>query len=1041
MLTATQRLARATTLAHDRLQAESGVRAWPAADVLPLEPWLERCWDEVLDRALPLFDGGRPPRLLSALRERLIWEQIVQNSDHGPELLDPGAVARTAQEAWTLLRQWRLTHRELPGPLGRDVRAFCAWAETFDRMCADEGWLDRGRLPAYLSGRLSDDTVTVPRHLLWAGFDHFPPNIEGLLSAMGAAGAEVEQAPEPSFRARVRRVAPEERAEEVERVALWARYVLEQDPHARVGIVAPDLEPVRQPLRHALSDVLQPGRLVDEEESPLFNVSLGPPLARYPVVHAALNLLRLDPRRCSLRLWGFVLRCPFVGGFVREASRRGGLEAKLRREGEPDLDTDLVVRRASTSVPCPDLAERLRRWLGARTRLEGTRTARRWVEHFAGLLDELGWPGDRTLTSREYQAVAQWHQTLRRLAGLSDLLGPMAFDQALSRLRELAFDSPFQPQSTVDAPVQVLGLLEAGGLAFDHLWLLDMREDTWPRPSRPNPLLPVPVQRELGMPRAGAARELDFARRVTRRLLRAAPDVVVSHPRREGDRALRPSPLVADVPRVPRVDDIPASSVRRVWQVLCGSTSLDRVDDRRGPRLPEGNVKGGTGLFRAQAACPFSAFARYRLAARQLDAVGPLLTLSERGVLVHAALERIWKRLASQRALHEADDATLTRLTHEAAQQAVQQMAQQRPALFGPQFGKLEQRRLTRLMEAWLTTDSRRPPFDEVKVEQPQQIAVGGLVVEGQPDRMDRLPDGSWLVIDYKVGSNVTPRSWEDERPDEPQLPLYALSDQVEVSGVAFARVRPPQKNMTLTGISGSDSLGKALKPPPGEGTPKERWQAQVRRWRTDLEQLAHEYRAGWAEVAPKDPVKTCRLCDLAPLCRVNQPSGEPKDADRNKIPDNEGVEAPRRQGAKRANTGRIQPMSNAAGADGSAPERGGYFDQHPKRETSRNLVGGVAPPGGQSTGGYPHSRRSAAQHRKRRCCPCHWNDPGLASGSAPWASPGAAETLCGQPGQPFDGATLPAQTVDGVLWHGQNNRPEPGHQVLPRPHLRSIGS
>ncbi len=40
-------------------------------------------------------------------------------------------------------------------------------------------------------------------------------------------------------------------------------------------------------------------------------------------------------------------------------------------------------------------------------------------------------------------------------------------------------------------------------------------------------------------------------------------------------------------------------------------------------------------------------------------------------------------------------------------------------------------------------------------------------------DRIDRLNDGTFLVIDYKSG-DVSPKSWDLPRPDDVQLPLYA---------------------------------------------------------------------------------------------------------------------------------------------------------------------------------------------------------------------------------------------------------------------------
>ena len=70
----------------------------------------------------------------------------------------------------------------------------------------------------------------------------------------------------------------------------------------------------------------------------------------------------------------------------------------------------------------------------------------------------------------------------------------------------------------------------------------------WPPRPRPSPLLPAELQRAAGTAHASAEVELDFARRVHQRLLRSAPDVLFSYARADGNRVLRPSPLLAGLP-------------------------------------------------------------------------------------------------------------------------------------------------------------------------------------------------------------------------------------------------------------------------------------------------------------------------------------------------------------------------------------------------------------------------------------------------------------------------------------------------------------
>jgi len=58
-------------------------------------------------------------------------------------------------------------------------------------------------------------------------------------------------------------------------------------------------------------------------------------------------------------------------------------------------------------------------------------------------------------------------------------------------------------------------------------------------------------------------------------------------------------------------------------------------------------ARGGSALFKNQAACPFRAFAAHRLDAYPLDEPVAGLDAAERGSILHAALEFIWRELAN----------------------------------------------------------------------------------------------------------------------------------------------------------------------------------------------------------------------------------------------------------------------------------------------------------------------------------------------------------------------------------------------------------
>jgi len=125
---------------------------------------------------------------------------------------------------------------------------------------------------------------------------------------------------------------------------------------------------------------------------------------------------------------------------------------------------------------------------------------------------------------------------------------------------------------------------------------------------------------------------------------------------------------------------------------------------------------------------------------------------------------------------------------------------------------------------------------------------------------MDELERGGHVLIDYKGSRFLSPRDWDGPRPDDPQLPLYAVAAPEELAGVVFAKVLPGE--MRFMGYTQAESL-----------LPKVQvyrdWKKLLAQWKQDAEALATSFAAGDARVDPKYELKTCRRCDLQTLCRV----------------------------------------------------------------------------------------------------------------------------------------------------------------------------
>jgi probable DNA repair protein len=434
-------------------------------------------------------------------------------------------------------------------------------------------------------------------------------------------------------------------------------------------------------------------------------------------------------------------------------------------------------------------------------------------------------------------------------------------------------------------PIQVLGVLESAGLEFDHLWVMGLTDEAWPIPARPNPFIPVALQRAAGVPESSAAASLELDSRITRGWLAAAREVVLSHPLREDDRELAPSPLIRDLPAA-TAEDLALPEYESLRDAIRRARREERTVDFRAPPLGQRAASaGGTGVFKDQAACPFRAFAVHRLDAEGLEAPPSGLDAADRGTLLHAMLAKVWQELKSKARLDAASDADLDALLALAADHAIGRLRARRPDAIEGRFAELEQARLVKLGRAWLEIERARSLFEVAAIEHKGAVSFGGVTVNARLDRMDRLigaagaggaGQGGHAVIDYKTG-NASVGDWLGPRPDDPQLPFYAVSQDAaqEVCAVAFARVKAG--DMEFKGVARDEGLIPGVKTLAGQRLQAARdydsWEELLAGWRYELEALGKEFASGEARVDPKRGEQTCRYCDLKPLCRINERS------------------------------------------------------------------------------------------------------------------------------------------------------------------------
>lgn len=997
--------------------------------LLSFNQWLSDAWQQLHNKAY----AKAARLLINPQQNLTLWQQVIDQSEESEKLICPELLAKQASSAWQLLEEWEIPVETLGEYTHPESQILKQWGLAFNQRCEVLSLISDAQQCEIIKQAFLDGVLQQHQKIIMFGFDDLSPLRIGLCKALSQECTfvqlqHIEQNNSYTLACddaedEIRRCAQfvRNKLEHAQR---------EELAPPRIGIIDPKLGQRRDLIERIFCEELEPQFIHSKTARYTlpFNFSAGFPLANCPIIESALSLLSLNQPQLDVERLCQLLHSPFWH-FNAElnnstlVAERCQLEYQLRylqqsriRSSQFRQCADKVVRKLSQQIEIFDwqsleqadnallqsnvlsqsdaqlangshlesnshqenkqnqkgerlfIAERLENFFQAQQRRPDRNSAKQWSQIFYQQLEGLNWPGNRRLDSNEYQQVMQFQSLLESLLSLDHLDQLYTASELLSQLQQLASSHHFQAK-TPDSPVQVLGILEGAGQAFDYCWVLGMEQKQWPPSPQANPLLPIELQRQHNMPHASAERELFFANQLTQSYRLCAPHVIFSYPSREGEEQLQCSPLIVDSVAVTSSDanstsfnentelhdvqlqdeklqDVQPEGVQLEVQKESLSVShfceqsfqrrqFQWVDNRQGPTLSNTEKKlGGSGVLKQQALCPFNAFAQYRLGAKPWPELQIGISAIERGNILHLALETFWAQYRTQAALLALNDSELADSIKQHINDAIEQSLLRRRDL-GPRFRQLEAERLLPIITAFISIDKERPDFVVDGIETSRELKLGPLRLQLRLDRLDKLIDAStveenktvesnkdveihhsdehhYVVVDYKTGQ-CDIKSWLGSRPDEPQLPLYSLSDE-RICAITFAQLNAKavkyigisDKALALPGVDAveNENVFKKIKSLDSRvfrktetsktetsnteasrtktscteanstesiSTESISWEDLRQQWHSDLLTLAIDYSQGQAQLDFKDPLAKRYSEDLIGVQRLKE--------------------------------------------------------------------------------------------------------------------------------------------------------------------------
>ena len=851
ILTPNQRLANTLQKALEEYHTSKDNRAFVPPTLLSFSQFVRLLWKSYIFIS--------PKKLLSSDEEEWLWRSIINQSEISKGLLNAHKTSSLVQSAWHDLTQWRLNSDHFSNEIqnNESLYFFTEWSKNFTTFCSKRNFIDESSAIEIYANNSSFIQSLPYQNFYFYHFIETTPLQEHFIESLKKQNKSVtiiEQAPINKTLIRCELETPDE---EMFAMAVWAKEKYTENNHASIGCVIPNLHQQREKISRTF-------KIVFNTETPPIDISAGYLLSEFTLIQHMLLIMTLLTPTFDYEVLSTYLRSAYFGNSEEEMAARHLLDIELRKKCSKTtslqqiIDVESSLRVLEANHLSSGVSDGLLRVLAMTT--SEKMTLQTWCQRWLDLLKQLNWLGQRNLNSTEYQVAQRFIKLMQEIEDFCTLQTNWTWHEFSSLVKTKCQQTVFQPEKEKTS-IQILGLLEASGMTFDHLWIMGLDDKTWPSAPSPNPFLPYQLQKKYGMPHASAEREYAFCKELQQQLIQSSASTIVSSAMHDEDKELNPSPLITHINLNQTGDHggiAPTTHRHR--------NDLEQFSDNIAPPVLENEkITGGTSLIQHQALCPFKAFAIHRLGAYEIAQPIDVPNALIRGNRIHRALELFWKNIKTSENLLQLSKNDLE--IHIKKSIDITYNEQNNSDDF---FTSLEKIRLNKLMHAWLEIEKNRPAFKVIAVEQKREYQYKYITLRMRVDRIDELEDGQHVIIDYKTGSpNI--QHWLGSRLKEPQLPIYCISHSVTVSAMFFVQLR--WNDLTIKGVMEGGCEIKTVtafeKLSPEMRAPT--WPEQKIQWKNSVDQLLEDFINGQAAVDPLDQT-TCTHCHLHALCRIFEP-------------------------------------------------------------------------------------------------------------------------------------------------------------------------
>lgn len=824
--------------------------------IITLESWIQ-------DIAFELsMKSNKKIKYLDSFESKLIWRKMMKSKKSISYIK---SLSKSIEEAYHVIHEWDLNIDLNDHADNKEYLDFLFLKKKYIKYLTKNKIEDWNTIYEKTIYAILKKKLVLPKNIIIFGFLEISPRIKRLLQALKCNECVIYSIVNNNMPTCYKYISSNNE-EECAVAVKWILSELAKNERGKYAILSFNLEKDLNIIETNLNKTLNS---LKYKPNICIKCSINKPLSSFNFIKALIAWVYAIDKSVyeevhKPSLYGKALLFGYFYNDTKDYDNYSLLDVEWRQLSEDKIsENELMIYIGKYGSLKDRLAKSLKIWKSVSNRA----TPHTWSLIISQILEIIGFPGERwpNIASIKHST----NLLLNRFSSISKIVGEIDGNEAILLFKELSNETFFKlnKHESRFSNFEILDPLDAIGGYWDGIWFLGLTNNVLPCKYKFNPFLPVNELKKFGVEKFTPEMVIRWSHILYENLKKSAKKFIVSYSSlTQNEQSQKPSKFIEYIPLI-KISFLKSDFKKSP------NISLEYISDESAPKIKKNqHISGGVDLLELQSRNPQWAFLKYRLKANQLKSYGSSNILYSRGKLLHKSLELVWSNLKDQSILKNMiNNGSIKPLL----KTIINEVFDSEFIFYPKKFIDLEKNRSLNLLYQWLNFETNRPNFTIEALEKKIAFVRGNLSINLIIDRIDRLKNDIYIIIDYKTGKSFKYKiaDWTNDILTNLQLPLYCVAannfyNQTNyIKGFAISHVYPLKFkhygfSSVDTNIAGINKLPNSICLPETHS-----WESINSLWEKSLNKLMDEFISGFAKnyFANTEDMK---YCDVLPFLR-----------------------------------------------------------------------------------------------------------------------------------------------------------------------------